>query len=151
MINDASHRSTQVQEVRIRIAGQIDHRIDVTHSGTEAAMAHLMLGSALLRIGHRCIARKLVETWRAARVWTHRLPEQAPQQLLGSTHGVGPVSVILTLGSHVEVTGHLAPNEHTRRPEILIGLGPITWCVIDRQAYTAGLVVWQQIPDLLGP
>jgi hypothetical protein len=150
-MTEIAHRTTQVEEVRIRIAGQVDHRIDVTHSGTEAAMAHLMLGSALLRIGHRSTAGKLVETWQQARVWTHRLPEQAPQQLLGSTQGVGPVSVILTLGSHAEVTGRLAPDEHTRRPEILIGLGPITWCVVDRQAYTAGLAVWEQIPDLLGP
>jgi hypothetical protein len=145
-----AYRTTQVQEVRIRIAGDVDHRIDVSQSGTHDAMAHLMLGSTLLRIGHRSTARELIETWRQARVWTHRLPVQAPQLFLGSTQGVGPVSVILTLGAHVEVTGRLAANEHTRRPEILISVGPITWSILDRTAYTTGLAIWERIPNLLG-
>ncbi len=145
----AVERTTQVQEVRIRMAGEVFHRVDVTRHGGDHAVCHVMLGGTLLHIRHGKTAREIAEIWAGARMYTHRLPAQAPQQFLGETQGTGPVSVALTLGSQVGVTGELTMNERTRRPEIELRVGPITWCVVDQHAYATGLRIWPHVAELL--
>jgi hypothetical protein len=116
----ADKRNTQVEQVRIRLLGQMHSRTDVSEHGTRQARVHLTFGGTLVHIRDRRFARLVREVWETAGVHGHHLPAQTAPHVLGSTHGTGPVAVIVTLGESIEPTAQLVTIAEQRRRAIAI-------------------------------
>jgi hypothetical protein len=57
----ANDWTTTIQAVAIRLAGEIETNIDLTHAGAPGAEAHVFVGSVLVRVKGRRTARQLWE------------------------------------------------------------------------------------------
>lgn len=145
----AEQRTTQVEQVRIRLLGQMPTRVDLSEHGTPQARVHLTFGGTLVHIRHRSVARLIREVWEAAGVYGHRLPAQAPPTMLGPTQGTGPVAAVVTLGESVPVNAELVAIQELRRRAIAVRVGPIVWQILDKHAFYAGLQAWSQVESLL--
>jgi hypothetical protein len=148
-MGEANERHTQVDLVRIRMAGSVHTRIDLSEHGTPHARVNFTFGGTMVHIRHRKVAELARQVWETAGVHGHHLPTQVPQHMLRSTQGTGPVAVIVTLGESIDVSGELVTIQELRRRAIALKVGPLVWLVLDKHAYYTGLEGWKQVESLL--
>ncbi|SFE54948.1 hypothetical protein SAMN04487819_11681 [Actinopolyspora alba] len=143
--------TTNVVQVTIRAAGDVDGRVDVSNVGTPEAVVSLTIGSSLCRLVSRVTTRKVRENWERAGINTNRLPERVSQTWLGPDLGIAPVGAVVKLVDP-PVASHLVPrNDQHRRPvHLAIQVGPVVWVVLDRTAYRTMLDLWRRAERAFG-
>jgi hypothetical protein len=135
--------STAVHEVTIRAVGEVDGHIDVTHAGTREAVVSVSLGPVLARLYSADVAHRIRETWKAAAVYLHRLPNKAHH--LGNASNPAPVGIVIRIGYDVPTSAVLVPaTSQLATDHLRIQVGPLIWQIMDRAAYRSVVELWER-------
>lgn len=143
----ANDWTTTIQAVAIRLAGEIETNIDLTHAGTPGAEAHVFVGSVLVRVKGRRTAQRLSAIWREAALHTNRLPVLARRSRT-NPNAECPAGLVVRIGSDAALGQQLNP------PSILpvhirVQVGPLAWLVMDQAAYVSTRHLWERVERLL--
>jgi hypothetical protein len=126
--------STAVHEVTIRAVGEVDGHIDVTFAGTREAVVSVSLGPVLARLYSADVAYRIRETWKAAAVYLHRLPDTAHH--IGIESNPAPVGIVIRVGHDVPTSAVLVPaTSQLATDHLRVQVGPLVWQIMDRAAY----------------
>jgi hypothetical protein len=134
-----------VNSAVVRQAGEIEVRISASDLWRQPRIT-LAAPGLLLRVQTLDTAVAVHEQWAAAGVHLHRLPELA--EVPRSRAEEWDISIVATLVGRPAMTSMTVMNVGPMPTHLRIGLGPITWLLLDRAAYHSMLEVWERVTRL---